>query len=957
VEEGERFTWQGAFRHSGVLRAGDIWQKNSPPILYNRLHMREKLNFDYGWLFHLGDIESPLPNTHVAAYMNHKAGWSRGAARVNYDDSDWRRLKLPHDWSVEGKFDPSNHLSAGFLPRGVGWYRRHFALDESDRGRRISITFDGVATHCTVYVNGHLLHRHFCGYTPFTIDISDVAQYGETLNVVAVRVDATFAEGWWYEGAGIYRHVWLTKTSPIHVPDGGVFVAPRPLQRKLWTAAIETTVHNSLPAVTSIEVLSEIIAPDGTIVAQVARELSIPSRRAQALQTAVDVRSPALWSIDSPSLYTLRTTLNHAGESLDCVETTFGFRTIRFDAKEGFFLNDQPVKILGTCNHQDHAGLGVALPDSIHAFRIQKLKESGCNAYRAAHHPPAKELLDACDRLGMLVMDENRAFGSSPQHMSQLRSMVLRDRNHPSIILWSICNEESIQTSPVSKQIAETMVAEVKRLDPTRPVTAAVSGGVLNDGCIGDALDVMCINYQLPTHDAYHEKFPAKPLIAGETHCMVSTRGVYTTDESACHLAADDSEKHPWGETARETWRFVSTRPYVAGLFVWTGFDYRGEPMPGRWPCVNSQMGFLDACGFEKDSFYLHQAWWSNQPMVHLLGHWNRRPGEMVELKVYTNCDEAEVLLNDRSLGRQRVDPIEMATWRIPFVPGLLTAKGYIAGELAAMQEEVTTGPASELIVLPMLHARASTVPADGQLALPILVAALDDERNPVPTAGDYVRFTISGPAVLLGTGNGDPKCHEPDKASARSLFNGIAQLIVQTTREPGEITITATAEGLKPSKLVLQSVAPAALPPIVEPVQKRHLLADWRVSPVTPDRPDPNQAIAAADMNSWERITLGTAGGHSVTQAGYVIYRTTFTPPKSMQETGGRILISGIKGPAEVLIDATEVSPAPARDGSRDGAMAVPFPPTAEKLSISILVHIAGPGNVFAGPVELFSV
>ena len=431
-----------------IISKSDV-DSHGPEARVTGNRSRQKLLLDAAWKFHLGDIDSPLPNKHIAAYMLNKAGYARGAARGTYDDSDWREVDLPHDWSVEGSFDPTNHVNAGFLPRGVGWYRRYFQLEESDRGRYLAITFDGVATHCTVYVNGHLVHRNFCGYTPFTIDISDIANFGEALNCIAVRVDATYMEGWWYEGAGIYRHVWLTKTAPVHVATDGVFVNPVRTGDANWLTQVEVTIENTSDEAICAELSSEIQQARGSAIGQVEKTIEVASRSKTTVKSSIPIINPALWSCETPNLYELRTEIRSDCQLLDDVRTTFGYRSIRFDPNEGFFLNDKHVLLKGTCNHQDHAGVGVALPDSIHEFRIRRLVEMGSNAYRCAHNPPATELLDACDRLGMLVMDENRNFGSSPEHLSQLGAMVRRDRNHPSVILWSICNEESIQSEPV----------------------------------------------------------------------------------------------------------------------------------------------------------------------------------------------------------------------------------------------------------------------------------------------------------------------------------------------------------------------------------------------------------------------------------------------------------------------------------------------------------------------------
>jgi beta-galactosidase len=905
--------------------------------------VRQTLSLDAGWLFHLGDVPSPLPPTHIAAYMANKAGWARGAAGPNFDDSDWPSVDLPHDWSAEGKLDPANHLSNGYLPRGVGWYRRYFRLEESDRGKYLALRFDGVATHCTVFVNGHVVHRNFCGYTPFTIDISDIATFGEQLNVIAVLVDATPVEGWWYEGAGIYRHVWLTKAAQVHVTDE-LHVNPVRNGDGTWTVLAELEVTNVGEEDLAVDVAWTLLDSDGVRIARdtpVANSV-LTTRATRQFHFAPILREPRLWSLEQPALYRFHVALSTGEEVVDEASVTFGFRSILFNPGMGFFLNGKPIKLLGTCNHQDHAGVGVAVPDSIHEFRIRRLKDMGCNAYRCAHNPPAPELLDACDRLGMLVMDENRSFGSSPEHLEQLRTMVRRDRNHPSVICWSLCNEEAVQGTPAAANIARTMQAAVKQLDPSRPVTAAVSGGLLNDNCIADSIEVVGMNYQLNLYDPFHAKHPTTPLLAAETHCAYSTRGEYETNKDRRVFASYDSEHAPWGAMARQTWRAVSSRPFVAGLFIWTGFDYRGEPTPHEWPSVSTHWGILDTCGFPKDAFYLHKAWFTNEPFVHLLPHWNwpAREGQPIRVMAFTNCDAVELSLNDRLIGaRANVDPIEMVEWSVPYEPGRLKAVGYRHGDVVASSFVETT---SEAVALEMeIHPsfEATTIPADSAFAVPVTVFAIDAQSRRVPTARPPVEFALTGPGEILGVGNGDPNCHELDKASSRSLFNGLAQVIVQTTSAAGEIVLEARSSGLRSASLKMTSTP--ADRPAVAPAKRRHFITDWRMSRITPDRPDVNQAIAEQDMNSWERVDL-TAGAQQVwaTNSGHAIYRATFTPPKSMQSRGGRIVLHEIIGSADVFIDGVMSA---SKSALMPGSIEIQRSPANGPATISVLIASNG--------------
>ncbi len=908
-------------------------------------------------MFHLGDVESPVPNNHISAYMANKAGWARGAGAVDCDDSDWRELDVPHDWAVEGAFSPEHHVDAGFLPRGVGWYRRHFRLEPRDRGRRLSLQFDGVATHCTVYVNGHLLHRNFCGYTPFTVDFTDVARFGDELNVVAVRVDATYMEGWWYEGAGIYRHVYLVKTSPVHIAQYGVFVRPEKGAGGEWATHVETTVVNESDQAATVTCSSQILGRAGDVIASDATPITVPRRSSQVVQQTIPVIRPDLWGLDSRALYMLQSELRAGDTPVDGTSTTFGYRTIRFDAERGFFLNDEHVLLKGTCNHQDHAGVGVAVPDSIHEFRVRRLLEMGSNAYRAAHNPPAAELLDACDRLGMLVMDENRNFGSSPEHFRQLRAMVLRDRNHPSVICWSICNEEAIQGTPVAARIGRAMAAEVRRLDPSRPVMAAVSGGILNDDSLADAtaagLDVVGINYQLHVHDPYHAKHPATPLLAAETHCLLGTRGQYATEPDRHAFAAYDVEHAPWGLTARSTWRSVLDHPYLAGLFIWAGFDYRGEPSPHAWPCVNSFFGLLDTCGFAKDAFYLHKAYFTSAPFVHLLPHWNGSEGgdQPVRVVAYTNCPAAELFLNGRSLGRKTVDPIEMAEWLVPFEPGVLRVVAYRDGRVAADVERVTTGPPNALGLEVHPAAVALPIPADGRFTLPVTVFAMDEASRRVPTASDLVTFSVDGPATILGVGNGDPTSHEPDKADHRSLFHGLAQVLLQMRATAGRMTLSATAPGLRPATLQLTSTT-VPLSPTMPRARPRHIVTGWRMSPITPGRPDVHQSASTTDVNTWDRVEPAAGGQPAWAHAsGYAVYRAAVAVPKSMRSTGGVVRFHGVVGEVELFIDGDRALPG-AKDAS--SAVAFSFPARAEQITLSLLVHSATARGGITGPVEL---
>jgi beta-galactosidase len=790
---------------------------------------RERLSLDRGWLFHLGDVPFPVIKGQDPSYFNAKAGKAWGAAAPDADDSDWRSLELPHDWAVEGPFDPDANLSQGYRCRGVGWYRRHFKLEPADRGTHLELQFDGVATHCTVWVNGTLVHRNWCGYTSFYIDITPFAKYGDDVNTIAVRVDADPMEGWWYEGAGIYRHTWLVKRDPVHVVTDGIYCNPVQNADGAWTVPIEVTLDSCAKDAAKVDVESTLLDPSGREVAKASATVAVAPLEESMTKLAIPVASPQLWSVDSPTLYDLRTTVAQDGKVVDQVVTHCGFRTIRFDADKGFFLNNRPLKLKGVCNHQDHAGVGVAVPDSLWAFRIRRLKEMGANAYRCAHNPPAAEFLDACDRLGMLVMDENRNFNTTPEYKRYLEWMVRRDRNHPSVILWSVFNEEPMQGTEQGYEMVRRMTKAVKLLDTTRPVTAAQSDSMLNPFNASQAADITGFNYQQAGYDRYHAANPGKPITSSEDTSAVMTRGEYATDKKRAILGSYDTEFQPWGATHRNAWKAIAERPFVAGGFVWTGFDYRGEPQPLVWPATGSSFGCMDLCGFPKTAFYIHQAQWiADRPILQLVPHWNwsGKEGQPIKVMALTNADTVALSLNGKPIGRKPVDTYEMTSWDVPYEAGKIEAVATKDGAEVARFAVETTGPPAALQLVPDRPSLAG----DGRDAQPVTVQTIDARGRVVPTANLPVQFEVVGPGAIIGLGNGDPNCHEPEKGDNRSLFNGLAQVILQSARESsGQIKLRATSAGLADGEAVIEVKSVSAPPEVA------------RVGPSSKPKPQPN--------------------------------------------------------------------------------------------------------------------
>jgi beta-galactosidase len=745
------------------------------PALALDAEPRERLLLDFGWKFHLG-------NDWGAGYGLAKAGTAYGPGIPSYSDASWRKVDLPHDWVIELPFDPTADGSHGYKPVGegfpqnsTGWYRRTFDLPAADAGKRLWLEFDGVYRDATVIVNGWFVAHHEGGYNGFRCDITNVANCGGR-NVVAVKVDASQAEGWFYEGAGIYRHVWLVKTAPLAVAPDGTFVfsvfkdnlVKGPAEVHVQTRLLNTGV----PA--DATVTWEVLGPDGGTLETLAQEVSAPTGPAFALlERKVSVGSPKLWSPESPSLYKVVTTIRSGGKAIDRVETTFGIRTVGFDANRGFLLNGEPYLLKGTSNHQDHAGVGAALPDGVQYFRIARLKDMGCNAYRTAHNPPTPELLDACDRLGMIVMDENRQLGGDGRHVAFLEEQILRDRNHPSVGIWSLGNEEfDVQGTQAGKRVVEAMQEVVRRLDTTRPITCNAAVGDEYPG-INEAIQVRGWSYHVGKDmDDYHAEHPLQPNVGSEQGSTVSTRGIYQNDPVRGYVSAYDDNAPEWAQTA-ETWvSYFAPRPWLSGGFVWTGFDYRGEPTPYNWPCINSHFGIMDTCGFPKDNFWYYQAWWTDAPVLHILPHWNwaGREGQEIDVRALSNCDEVELFLNGRSLGRRPMNRYSEIKWQVPYAPGTLSATGYKGGKAVAETKVETTGVPAAVQLSPYPR----EIGADGESVAIFKVSVVDAQGQTVPTAGNSLSFDLEGPGRIIGVGNGDPSSHEPDTfipvASARTL-------------------------------------------------------------------------------------------------------------------------------------------------------------------------------------------
>jgi beta-galactosidase len=745
--------------------------------------IRERLLMDFGWRFAFGHASDPSRDFRTGTgYFSYfaKAGYGDGAASKNFDDRSWRILDLPHDWAVELPVSPVAGYSHGYKTVGrqfpetsIGWYRKTFSLPASDLGRRISIEFDGVHRNSIVWLNGLYLGEEHSGYSDFRYDITDYLNYGGE-NVVAVRVDATMEEGWYYEGAGIYRHVWLSKTAPLYVSPWGIFVSSE-VNGASADITARTTVTNDGRRAETFEVNQIVVDANGRTVAESRlRLLALKQGETNEFPCSMRVANPELWSVDRPYLYKLITSIRSDGSLVDRCETTFGIRTIRFDANGGFFLNGKHLMLKGTNNHQDHAGVGTAIPDAIQEFRIKRLKEMGSNAYRCSHNPPTPELLDACDRLGMLVIDENRLMGTNQEHLDLLKRMIVRDRNHPSVFIWSIGNEEwAIEGNVTGARIASTMQAFVQRLDSTRRVIYPNSGW--GHG-ISEVIDVTGFNYIFNGDiDKQHATFPNQPSIGTEETTSRGTRGVYEDDKTNAHMEATD--RKPAGRSLETGFKFYAARPFLSGIFYWTGFDYRGEPNPFGWPQVASQSGILDMCGFPKDMFFYLKSWWTDKPVLHVFPHWTWDKGKTISVWVYSNCDEVELLLNEKSLGRRAMQKQGRLEWTVVYEPGALLARGYRDGK-DSISERVET--AEEPATINLVPDRAM-INADGEDVSIVSVEVKDGHGTIVPTASNEITFTLEGPGRIIGVGNGDPSSHEPDR-----YFDRVNQVTIRNLKAIG---------------------------------------------------------------------------------------------------------------------------------------------------------------------------
>ena len=783
----------------------------------NAQNVRETIRLDDGWKFAFGNAADPKKDFGCGTeYFNYltKANsiHNEGPYAANFNDSTWQEVRVPHDWvTILPYADVASH-SHGYKTVGykypetsVGWYRKTINIPASDLGKHIALQFDGIFRNTRVWFNGFYMGTEPSGYATQVYDVTEYVNYGGD-NLICVRADATLEEGWFYEGAGIYRDAWLMKSAAVSVAPFGTFVyadLKQPYDKV--TIYVETEVNNHSLTTQQCEVSHRLLDADGREVAK-SEPSTVTLKAKQTLNTqllTLNLSAPHLWSPADPYLYKVETTVKVDGCVTDVYETTTGIRDIEFDANRGFLLNGQPLKLKGVNLHQDHAGVGAAIPDALQAWRIKQLKKIGCNAYRASHNPMTPALLDICDREGLLVIDENRLTGINEEHLRLLERMIKRDRNHPSVILWSNGNEEwGMENTVQGTRIAAAMREYTHLLDPTRHSTIANAGG--REMIKG--LDVVGFNYIVQNDvDNNKKNNPTWKIVGTEETTGCGTRGWYFKDEKypGRMVSLNRTMEQNYENIIERGWKFYDERPWAAGLFYWTGFDYRGEPNPLSYPAHDSEFGILDYCGFPKDEAYYLKSWWTDEPVLHIFPHWNLQghEGDEVEVWAYSNCDEVELTVNGKKLGRQPMPRNGHLKWKAVYQPGRVEAIGYKNGKRILTETIETTKAATKVV----LKADRQQIAADGQDMAIVNIELHDQKGRFVPNACPVLTFCLEGDANIIGCGNGDPSylgSDHPDKQPCHTFsipaFNGRAQVLIQSGKLPSTVTLKCTADGLK---------------------------------------------------------------------------------------------------------------------------------------------------------------
>ncbi|MCR8557690.1 DUF4982 domain-containing protein [Mucilaginibacter sp. BJC16-A38] len=779
---------------------------------------RTVADFDKGWHFHLGDVT--------------------GGEKASLNDASWRVLNLPHDWSIEGKFSKDNPATpeGGALPGGLGWYRKIFTVPAASKGKLVYIDFDGVYQKSDVWINGHHLGFRPNGYISFRYELTPYLNFGGA-NTIAVKVDNSVQpNSRWYSGSGIYRNVWLVTTNKVAIDHWGTYVNTTDVSTKSATINLTAIVknHGNAAAITIKTGIYDATGKEVSVYGDIIAKAHLKDTTITSAQK-INVKNPVLWSVEHPYLYKVVTTVLADNKIVDTYSTPIGIRYFNFDADKGFTLNGKPMKILGVCDHHDLGALGAAINTRALERQLQILKAMGCNGIRTSHNPPAPELLDLCDKMGFIVMDE--AFDCwewkkvdydyhlffKEWHKRDLEDQILRDRNHPSVMIWSIGNEIPQQSDTSALRIAPELAAIVHSLDTTRPITTANDNPGKNNKIIqSGAIDLVGYNYHEFDYAKFHDRYPGKKFIATETTSGLETRGHYDMPSDSIRVwpskydkpftegnpdntvSAYDNVRPGWGSTHEATWKVMKKYDFLSGMFIWTGFDYLGEPTPYSWPSRSSFFGICDLAGFPKDVYYMYQSEWTNKPVLHIFPHWNWQPGKLIDVwAFYNNADEVELFLNGKSLGIKKKTGDDLhIMWRVKYEPGTLKAVSRKDGKVVLTREIHTAGAPAKIELL----ADRKNIKADGKDLSFITVKILDKDGNVVPDADNLVNFKINGEGFIAGVDNGDENNHDSFKVDYRKAFNGLALAIVQAKQKGGNITFTATSKGLQSATLLIQT-------------------------------------------------------------------------------------------------------------------------------------------------------
>ena len=782
--------------------------------------VREVTRLDEGWRFAFGNAADPKKDFGCGTeYFNYltKANsiHNEGPYSQKFNDSAWQTVRVPHDWVATLPYAPGASHSHGYKTVGykypatsVGWYRKKLTIGKEDLGKRLMLRFDGIFRSAQVWLNGFYMGTEPSGYATQVYDITPYIKYGEE-NLICVRADASLEEGWFYEGAGIYRDVWLEKAAEVSVAPFGTFVYAE-LKQPYDVALlhIKTEVCNSSLTTQQYEVEQRLLDAEGREMVHATGHVNpLKAKETRKTQHILKVNNPHLWSTADSYLYQVETTVKVDGRVVDIYKTTTGIRDICFDAERGFLLNGEPLKLKGVNMHQDHAGVGAAIPDALQAWRIKQLKQLGCNAYRASHNPMTPALLDICDREGILVIDENRLMGINDEHLRLLERMIKRDRNHPSIILWSDGNEEwGLENTIQGTRVAEAMREYTRLYDPTRPSTVANAGGTE----LIKGLDVVGFNYIVQNDvDNRKRQNPSWRIVGTEETTGCGTRGWYfkLPEYPGRMVSLNRTNEQGYENIIERGWKFYAERPWAAGLFYWTGFDYRGEPNPLSYPAHDSEFGILDYCGFPKDEAWYLKAWWTDEPVLHIFPHWNLQghEGEEVEIWAYSNCDEVELTVNGKQLGRQQMPRNGHLKWKATHQPGRVVATGYKNGKRLLTETIETTKPAAKIV----LKADRQTIAADGRDMSVVTVEVQDAKGRIVPDACPLLTFSLQGDGRILGACNGDPSFlgedHPRDKDCRQystHAYSRLAQVLIQRNQTPGVVNLSCSASQLKSGSL-----------------------------------------------------------------------------------------------------------------------------------------------------------